>query len=270
MDGPQESDIPIGPKKTAGDARPRGFFGRLRGYFLAGLLVTAPLGITAYLAWIFIDFLDRKVTPLIPAPYNPETYLPFGLPGLGLVVIFIFLALIGALTAGLLGRWVLQTGERILARMPVVRSIYSATKQVFETVLAQQSNAFRDVVLVEYPRRGIWAVGFITGVTRGEVQNLTEDETVNVFLPTTPNPTSGFLLFVPAKDVVYLDMGVEEAIKMVISGGIVTPPDRRPLAEQSKPKVSSRHYEELDILREKEKAPILVQRNKDLTPSEEA
>jgi uncharacterized membrane protein len=166
---------------------------------------------------------------------------------------------------------VIHTGERFLARMPVVRSIYSATKQVFETVLAQQSNAFRDAVLVEYPRRGIWAVGFITGVTRGEVQNLTEDETVNVFLPTTPNPTSGFLLFVPAKDVTYLDMSVEEAIKMVISGGIVTPPDRRTLEEQSKPQVSSGVYEELEILREKNKAPILVQKKtKDLTPSEEA
>jgi uncharacterized membrane protein len=271
MDGPQESDISIGPRKNAGDVRPRGFLGRLRGYFLAGLLVTAPVGITAYLAWIFINFLDNRVTPLIPVQYNPETYLPFGLPGLGLVVIFIFLTLIGALTAGLLGRWVVHTGERVLARMPVVRSIYSATKQVFETVLAQQSNAFRDAVLIEYPRRGIWAVGFITGVTRGEVQNLTEDETVNVFLPTTPNPTSGFLLFVPAKDVTYLDMSVEEAIKMVISGGIVTPPDQRTLEEQSKPQVSAGVYEELDILREKEKAPILVQKKaKDLTPSEEA
>ena len=155
--------------------------------------------------------------------------------------------------------------------MPVVRSIYSAIKQVFETVLAQQSTAFRDAVLIEYPRRGIWAVGFITGVTRGEVQNLTEDETVNVFLPTTPNPTSGFLLFVPAKDVVYLDMSVEEAIKMVISGGIVTAPDRRTLEEQSVPKVSSGVYEDLDILREKHKAPILVQKKvNDLTPSEEA
>ncbi|MAF49941.1 MAG: DUF502 domain-containing protein [Rhodospirillales bacterium] len=270
MDGPQEGDIPAESKKETGAARPRGFLGRLRGYFLAGLLVTAPLGITAYLAWIFINFLDRKVTPLIPAPYNPESYLPFGLPGLGLVVIFVVLTLIGALTAGLLGRWVIHTGERILARMPVVRSIYSATKQVFETVLAQQSNAFRDVVLVEYPRRGIWAIGFITGTTRGEVQHLTEDETVNVFLPTTPNPTSGFLLFIPRKDVVYLDMGVEEAIKMVISGGIVTPPDRRPAAEQAKPQVSSATFEELDVLREREKTPVLVPREKDLTPSEEA
>ena len=270
MDVPRENGNPINPNKKTNEMRPRGFLGRMRGYFLAGLLVTAPLGITIYLAWIFINFLDNKVTPLIPVTYNPETYLPFGLPGLGLVVIVLTLIVIGALTAGLLGRWVVHTGERILARMPVVRSIYSATKQVFETVLAQQSNAFRDAVLVEYPRRGIWAIGFITGITKGEVQNLTKDETVNVFLPTTPNPTSGFLLFVPSKDVVFLDMSIEEAIKMVISGGIVTPPDRRTLEEQSKPRAFSQLYEELDILREKDKAPILVQKIEDVTPSEEA
>ena len=133
------------------------------------------------------------------------------------------MTLIGALTAGFLGRWVIHTGERVLNRMPVIRSIYSAVKQIFETVLAQQSNAFREAVLVEYPRRGIWAIGFITGTTKGEVQNLTEETTVNIFLPTTPNPTSGFLLFIPREDVIPLDMSVEEAVKMVISGGIVTP-----------------------------------------------
>ena len=175
-----------------------------------------------------------------------------------MVILIIVLTLIGALTAGLLGRWLLQTGERILNRMPVIRSVYSATKQIFETVLAQQSNAFREAVLVEYPRRGIWAIAFITGRTEGEVQNLTEEETVNIFLPTTPNPTSGFLLFLPREEVVHLDMSVEEAIKMVISGGIVTPPDRRSAEEQAKPQVSARTYEDLDVLRERENAPILV------------
>ena len=236
----------------------RGFWGRIRGYFLAGVLVTAPLGITGYLAWVIVKFIDESVTPLVPAPYNPETYLPFSVPGLGVLILIIILTLIGGLTAGLLGRWLLHTGERILNRMPVVRSIYSAIKQIFETVMGQQSNAFREAVLVEYPRRGIWAIAFITGVTEGEVQNLTEQETVNIFLPTTPNPTSGFLLFVPKDEVVPLDMTVEEAIKMVISGGIVTPPDRRPLTEQKKPQVSASTYEDVDILREREKTPILV------------
>ena len=246
----------------SGTMLPRKVVPRIRRYFLAGILVTAPLGITALLAWWIINFVDERITPLIPDKYNPETYLPFSLPGLGLLILFIVLTLIGALTAGLLGRWIVNTGERILNRMPVVRSVYSAIKQIFETVLAQQSNAFREAVLVEYPRRGIWAVGFITGTTKGEVQNLTLEETVNIFLPTTPNPTSGFLLFVPREEVVPLDMSVEEAVKMVISGGIVTPPDRRSEKEQGQPKVSAKTYEDIEILREKNKLPILISKNK--------
>ena len=242
-------------------AKKRGLMSRLRAYFLAGVLVTAPLGLTGLLSWWFIDFVDEKITPLIPDRYNPETYLPFGIPGLGLLVLLMAVTLIGALTAGLIGRWLLQTGERVLNRMPVVRSIYSAIKQIFETVLAQQSNAFREAVLVEYPRRGIWAIGFITGTTKGEVQNLTEEETVNIFLPTTPNPTSGFLLFVPKSDVVPLGMSVEEAVKMVISGGIVTPPDRRSKKEQNISRVSSRTFEDLEVLREKYPSPILINKN---------
>ena len=250
----KESGAPLVRKRTLG--------GRLRGYLLAGVLVTAPLGVTVLLAWWIITFIDERITPLIPAQYNPESYLPFSLPGLGLVVLVIFLTLIGALTAGFLGRWVIHTGERVLNRMPVIRSIYSAVKQIFETVLAQQSNAFREAVLVEYPRRGIWAIGFITGTTKGEVQNLTEETTVNIFLPTTPNPTSGFLLFIPREDVIPLDMSVEEAVKMVISGGIVTPPDRRPLAEQEAPKTSAATFEDIEIFREKEKTPVLVPKKK--------
>ena len=244
--------------KEQGLPRKRGVASRLRSYFLAGVLVTAPLGLTGLLSWWFIDFVDEKITPLIPDRYNPETYLPFGIPGLGLLVLLMAVTLIGALTAGLIGRWLLQTGERVLNRMPVVRSIYSAIKQIFETVLAQQSNAFREAVLVEYPRRGIWAIGFITGTTKGEVQNLTEEKTVNIFLPTTPNPTSGFLLFVPKTDVVPLGMSVEEAVKMVISGGIVTPPDRRSKKEQNISRVSSRTFEDIEVLREKYPSPILV------------
>lgn len=236
----------------------RGFWARIRGYFLAGVLVTAPLGITGYLAWVIVGFIDHSITPLLPDKYNPETYLPFSLPGLGVIILILVLTVIGALTAGLLGRWLVHTGERILNRMPVIRSFYSATKQIFQTVLAQKSNAFREAILVEYPRRGIWAIAFITGETQGEVQNLTEQKTVNIFLPTTPNPTSGFLLFVPREDVVPLNMSVEDAIKMVISGGIVTPPDNRSLEEKKKPRVSAKTYEDLDVLRERENSPILV------------
>ena len=206
--------------------RPRIGIGRhLRAYFLAGVLVTAPIGITLYLTWVFVHWVDSQVTPLIPAAYNPETYLRFSVPGLGLLVAVVVLTVIGATTAGLLGRFVVGMGENMVARMPIIRSIYGATKQIFETVLAKQSTAFREVVLIEYPRRDCWVIGFITGRTVGEVQTLTDEEVVNVFVPTTPNPTSGFLLFVPRKDVVTLSMTVEEGIKMVVSGGIVVPPE---------------------------------------------
>ena len=208
-----------------------GLIARLRGYFLAGLLAVAPIGFTLWLCWVLLEFVDSRVTPLIPEAYNPNTYLntylPHGIPGLGLIVLVIVLIIVGALTRIFLGRWLVRTSEKILNRMPFVRSIYSATKQIAETVLKRQSDAFRQVVLFEYPRRGSWAIGFVTGTTRGEVQELTEDDVVNVFLPTTPNPTSGYLLFLPRRELMPLSMSVEEGIKMIISGGIVTPPDRR-------------------------------------------
>lgn len=219
--------------------RPRlGLVRHLRGYFLAGVLITAPIGLTFFLAWQFIDWVDGRITPMIPAAYNPETYLPFSIPGLGLLVVFIALTLIGALTAGMLGRLWVRTSERMLARMPVIRSVYGAIKQIFETILAHRSEAFRQVVLFEYPRRGSWAIGFITGKTEGEVQSMTSDDVVNVFLPTTPNPTSGYLLFIPRKELVVLSMTVEEGIKMVVSGGIITPPDRRPADVRAVPQIS--------------------------------
>lgn len=190
---------------------------RLRAYFFAGVLVTAPAAITFYVAWLVIDFVDRQITPLLP------DYLPFGIPGLGLVVLVVSLMVIGALTAGFVGRLFIRTGERILARMPVIRGIYSATKQIFETVLRQQSTAFREVVLVEYPRPGLWTIAFITGATTTEIRQIVGEEAVNIFVPTTPNPTSGFLLFVPKSHLLPLSMTVEEGIKLVVSGGIVTP-----------------------------------------------
>ena len=238
--------------------RALGLSQRVRAYLFAGILVTAPISITFYLAWLFIDFVDNWVTPLIPAMYNPETYLPFALPGLGLVILVLSLMLIGALTAGFFGRLWLRFSEQMLARMPVIRNVYSAVKQILETVLAQQSNAFREAVLVEYPRRGMWVIAFITGRTEGEVQNITEEECINIFVPTTPNPTSGFLLFVPRNDLIHLHMTVEEAIKMVISGGIVTPPDRRPESEQKVVLATGHTYENMDILRERERAPVLA------------
>ena len=196
---------------------------RLRAYFFAGILVTAPIGITIYLAWQLVNFVDTRVTGLLPARFNPESYLPFAIPGLGVVVVIAALIVIGAATAGYFGRLLTGFFDAALARMPVIRSVYGALKQIIETVLAQRSNAFREAVLIEYPRRGVWTIGFLTGVTEGEVQNVTDDELINVFVPTTPNPTSGYLLFVPRADIIELRMPVEDALKMIVSGGIVTP-----------------------------------------------
>jgi uncharacterized membrane protein len=203
---------------------------RMRAYFFAGILVTGPLALTLYLTWLFIHFIDNSVSLLFPDRYNPAHYLPFNIPGLGLIFSIIVLTLIGALTAGYVGRIFLRISERILARMPVIRGVYGAMKQIFETVLAKQSNTFREAVLVEFPRKSMWTIAFITGRTEGEVQDLAGPDVVSVYIPTTPNPTSGYLVFVPRHELIVLSMTVEEAIKMVISGGIVTPPDRRAAA----------------------------------------
>ena len=235
MNDTPDNDNPEDGETPAPMLPKRSLAARLRNYFLTGIIVTAPISITLYVSWQFIAFIDRQITPLIPPHYNPETYLPFGLPGLGLVIMVVVLMLIGALAAGFIGRAFMRASEHLLERMPVVRTIYSALKQVFETVFAEKSKAFREVVLIEYPRKGIWVIGFATGSTKGEVQNIIEDEVVNVFLPTTPNPTSGFLLFLPRKDVIFLSMTVEDGVKMVISAGVVTPPDTRPYSEREKP-----------------------------------
>lgn len=222
------------------DARP-GFGARLRTWLFAGILVTAPIAISIYVTWVVVHFIDTIVIPWIPPRYLPDTYLPFAIPGLGVLVVLVILTTIGALTASLLGRYFVHLSDRLLGRMPMVRSVYGATKQIVETVFSSKGNAFRSVVLVEFPRQGMWSIGFVTGVTTGEVQHVTRENVVNVFVPTTPNPTSGYLVFVPKEDVVELQMSVEEAIKMIISGGIVTPPDRRPVEEQGEPIVSARH-----------------------------
>lgn len=199
---------------------------RLRNYFLAGLVVTAPVSITLWLTWEFVSFVDATLTPLLPPPWRPRTYLPFDIPGLGLIIAAVGLVSIGILATGLIGRMIMREAEGLVNRVPIVRSVYAAIKQIFETVLAQRSSAFRQAVLVEYPCRGTWAVAFITGTTRGEVQALTDETVVNVFLPATPNPSTGFLMFVPERDVIYLDMPVEDAAKLVISGGIITPAEQ--------------------------------------------
>lgn len=203
-----------------------GFGARLRTYFLTGLVVAAPIWITIYLTRWFIEFIDEYIVGFFPAAYHPDKLLPFTIPGIGLVIVLVGLTLLGALTANFLGRRILGWGERLVDRMPVIRNLYSALKQIFETVVSQSGTSFRDVGLIEYPRRGLFAMVFITTQTKGEIVDRarTDDELVSVFLPTTPNPTSGFLLFVPKSDIEILDMTVEEAAKLIISAGLVEPP----------------------------------------------
>ncbi len=211
--------------------KPVTLFSKLRDYFFTGTLVTAPIAITVWLTVSVIDFFDSSVMPLIPAEWNPATYLPFGIPGLGLITSVLTMTLIGYLTAGFLGNAVVRIGERVIEGLPVLRGIYSAVKQIFETMLKKQSSAFREVVLIQYPRPEAWAIGFITGEVAGEIQGATPGDSINIFLPTTPNPTSGFLLFLPKDGAKKLTMTVEEGLKMVVSGGIVTPGAGEPDSE---------------------------------------
>ena len=195
-------------------------------WFFIGILVMTPLILTIYVVCAFITFVDNLVVPMVPYYYRPSTYLPFPIPGLGLIIVFIFTTFVGILATGLFGRTLIRLWENILSRMPVVRSVYSAIKQILETVMATQSDAFRQAVLVEYPRKDIWAIGFVTGSTKGEVGENVNKKMVNVFMPTTPNPTSGFLLFFPEKDLIFLKMSVEDALKLVVSGGMVIPKNK--------------------------------------------
>ena len=217
---------PVEPETPRDSAVKHGLVWRLRNYFLTGIVITAPIIITAYIAWQFVGWVDGIVTPLLPVDYRPETYLRFQIPGLGLLIVAALLTVVGFLAANILGRTLVRFGESVLNRMPIVRSIYFALKQIFETVFSQSSQSFKDVVLIEYPRKGIWTLAFVTSQGEGEVRRLLDDDVVSVFVPTTPNPTSGFVLFLPRRDCRYLAMTVEEGLKLVISGGVLSPTDR--------------------------------------------
>ncbi len=201
----------------------RGIAARLRGYLLAGILVTAPISITIYLTYVFLTFVDSKVARLLPKDWYDAFYGATTFPGIGLLIALAGFILIGWFATNFLGRLIIRISEYIVDRMPVIRTLYGAIKQIFETIMASQSTAFREVVMLEYPRKGVWSIGFVTGTTQGEVQAHTKAETVNVFVPTTPNPTSGYLLFVPKKELKYLSMSVEEGVKLVVSAGIIAP-----------------------------------------------
>jgi len=217
---------------------------RLRNYFLTGIVVAAPISITIYLTWTFVHWVDGWIKPLIPDAYNPDHYLPFSVPGFGLLVAILGLTLLGFLTANLVGRTIVRYGEVLLDRMPLVRNLYRALKQIFQTVLSESSRSFKQVGLIEYPRRGLWSIVFVATDAKGEIRSRFEEsgeEVVSVFLPTTPNPTSGYLLFVPRQDLMLLDMSVEEAAKLVISAGLVAPEYRKRAKPAAKRKGDKEH-----------------------------
>lgn len=201
---------------------------RLRNYFLTGVIVTAPLAITVYLTWSLIHWVDSWVKPYVPTAYNPDSYLPFALPGFGVIVALLLITLVGFLTASFVGRTIFGYGERLLNRTPLVRNVYNGLKQIFETVLANRSDLFTKVGLFEYPRKGAWSIVFIAKQQETEINQALaghHSRTIAVFRPITPNVTTGYLLYVDEKDVIPLEMSVEDAAKLLISAGLVPPPE---------------------------------------------
>ncbi len=193
----------------------------------AGLLVVVPLMATGYVLYLLVRWVDQ-ILVIIPAAYRPATYLPWNIPGLGIVIVFMILFLSGFAVRNLLGRKLLALGEFMLSWVPFVYPLYRGVKQLLETIFGGAGRDFKRVVLLEYPRPGIWALAYVTGTATGEIQAKTERKVLNVFLPTTPNPTSGFYLLVPEEDVIPLDMAVEDSFKLLISGGIINPEDAKP------------------------------------------
>ena len=196
----------------------RSFLARLRNYFITGIVVLVPIGITLYLTKFFISVSSN----LIPKEINPNSYLPFSIPGLEILLSIIFITVIGWLSLSFIGKKILQLVNETLKRIPILRTIYSAIGQMTESLAPRKGNK-KSVVLVEYPRNGSWAVGFATKDNKGEISKKTSTELVNVFVPTTPNPTSGFLLMFPKKEIIYLDMTFEEASKFIVSAGTSNP-----------------------------------------------
>jgi uncharacterized membrane protein len=199
---------------------------RIRNNFLTGLIICAPIAITLWLTWSVVHWADSWVEPYIPARYDPESYLNFAVPGTGLIIAMIFITIIGFLGKNLIGQSIVHFGEALVRRVPLVRTIYKSLKQIFETVLNEQSTSFKQVGLIEYPSPGLWSLVFVATDAKGEIAskfNAMGKDMVSVFLPPTPVPTAGFLVFVPREKIVLLDMSPEDGAKLLISGGLVTP-----------------------------------------------
>lgn len=208
----------------------RSRFAGLRASFLTGIVVIAPVGLTIWLFWSLVGWVDSFVLPLVPHQFRPEQYIGINLRGVGVIFFFVFTVLVGWIAKGIIGRSLIHYAERLVNRMPVVRSVYSGIKQISETVFAQTERSFEQACLIQYPRRGIWAIGFVSTTAKGEIADKAETSgrLMSVFVPTTPNPTSGFLLYFPEEDVTILDMTVEDAAKLVISAGLVYPNEKDP------------------------------------------
>ncbi len=200
---------------------------KLKNYFFTGLLLVVPVALTFLVVRWLVNLMDSMLISMLPGALHPDLRFGLSIPGVGLVATLLLIMAIGMLAANIFGRSLVNFSERVVDRIPVVKGIYMLFKQVSDTVFNRDRGAFRQVVLIEYPRKGIWAVAFVTGVSSGEVQNITAKKLVNIFVPTTPNPTSGFYILVPEEDIIPLTMTVEEAFKLIISGGMVTPPIRK-------------------------------------------
>ena len=210
--------------RSAGTPRAPGMMSRIRTYFLTGLIVAGPVAVTLWLIWWFVTWVDNLVRPLIPVAYLPETYLPFNIPGLGLIIVFIALTLLGFLTANLIGRRLVAFGEGLLNHMPIVRPIYRTAKQIFQTLFSKSESSFRRVGLVAFPSPNMWSLVFLTQSPTAEIsERLPATEHVSAFMPCTPNPTTGFFFYVPRRDVVDLDITVEQAMTLIMSAA----PERR-------------------------------------------
>lgn len=201
-----------------------GFMARIRNYFLTGLIVAGPLAITAWLVWTFVTWVDDLVRPFIPPTYRPESYLPWPVPGTGLIIAILALTLLGFLTANLVGRTLVELGESVLSRMPIVRPIYKTMKQIFETLFSKTGSSFRTVALAEFPAPGMWSLVFLSQPPGSSIAaRLPEGEHVSAFMPCTPNPTTGFFFFVPRDRLIELDISVETAMTLIMSAGMVQP-----------------------------------------------
>jgi uncharacterized membrane protein len=199
---------------------------RLNKYFLTGLIVLGPLGLTILVVQWIVGVMDRAILGLLPEALQPTSLVGRHVPGLGVIGTLVLVLLVGILASNFFGRTLVGYSEWLFSHTPGVKGVYNLFKQMTDTLFSKDKSGFRKVVLIEYPRRGIWTVAFLTGTTRGELQRRSAQPMVNVFVPTTPNPTSGFFLLVPADEVVELQMSADEALKMVVSIGMVVPPDR--------------------------------------------